>query len=81
MLVHYRELNELANRWSYRDEFSADSRPYTASLKADDPIRLEREAKLLDQVSSARTLVANTARQLAKLSAKNATGKSTYGQD
>lgn len=81
MQEQYRELNELASHWNYTDEFSERSRQYIASLKTDDPARLEGDAIFRSQVSSARELVTNTARQLAKLAAKSATGKSTYGQD
>lgn len=78
MLAQYRELNELANHWNYKDEFSEGSRAYTASLAITDPGRVSREASLQGQLASARGLVVSTARQLAKLAAKNATGKGFY---
>lgn len=78
MLAHYRELNDLANHWDYKDEFSERSRDYTASLTTTAPDRLAREASVQGQLASVRGLVVNTARQLAKLAAKNATGKGFY---
>jgi hypothetical protein len=81
MLAQYHELNELANLWNYKDEFSEHAREYTTSLRAEAPDRIAREATLRSQVSSARCLVVKTARQLAKLAAKNATGKSMVGRD
>jgi hypothetical protein len=78
MLAHYRELNDLANHWDYKDEFSERSRDYTASIATTDPDRLAHEASLQGQLASARGLVVSTARQLAKLAAKNATGKGFY---
>jgi hypothetical protein len=81
MLAQYQELNELANHWDYKDEFSERSQEYTASLKADNPDRAAREATLRRQISSVRDLVAKTATRLVKLAAKNATGKNMYGKD
>ena len=78
MLAHYQELNELANHWDYKDEFSERSREYTASLATTDLGRLAREASLEGQLSAARAVVLSTATLLANLAAKNATGKGFY---
>jgi hypothetical protein len=78
MLLQYQELNALANLWQYKDEFSAGSRQYAASLNADNPDKALRDTALAAQVSSARALVVNTSKVVAKLAAKAATGKSFY---
>jgi hypothetical protein len=78
MLVNYRELNELASRWGYIDEFSAGFQLSLASLNAADPDRVAREARVKQQIASTRSLLAKTARQLAALAAKSATRKSIF---
>lgn len=78
MLLQYQELNGLANRWEYMNEFSQGSREYVASRTVDNPEKLLHEKAFAAQKSAARSLVVTTGQQVAKLAAKLAAGKSFY---
>jgi hypothetical protein len=78
MLTQYRDLNELANRWSYMDELSERARKHTATLTPEDPDKLLREAAFRAQVASARDAAVLTAKKVAVLAAKVAEGKGFY---
>ncbi|MFI5116772.1 MAG: hypothetical protein ACHP8B_08735 [Terriglobales bacterium] len=75
MLQNYRQLEDLASRWNYSDSLSVSFSRYTASLRADDPVRISREAETESNRLEALNVLKDTGRVLSQLACKAATGK------
>lgn len=73
MVRTYRELEQLAATWEYKDEFSEGYQEYTNSLTPGDDERQRREAKMTQEESEAKVMLSQTATYIGNLAHKAAT--------
>jgi hypothetical protein len=72
MVQVYRELQQLAAKWGYKDELTVRHEEFTQSLREQDPDHQHRVAATVQARNDARTLLVQTANYLAGLAHKGA---------
>ena len=75
MIEHYQNLQDLAQRWNYKDILSKDSQDYTNSLDMNDRNRKKRETYFSEEIAEVKTLLKETAAYLSVLAERTATEK------
>ena len=78
MVTLFQELDGLANRWVYYNEFSHSAIAYRTKLRPDDPNKTEREADFQAQTDAARVIATETANKIADLATRSAQGRRSY---
>jgi hypothetical protein len=75
MLSNYKILTNVANRWSYIDEFSKGAQDYRNSLDSEDDNKRQRENSFQQSVELAKETIVETNKILAELASNSAAGK------